>query len=146
MANPETLANYDPAAVVASFGDIDIQGYADGTFLEVEHEEDSFTKKVGSTGAATRVMNRNRSGKITITLMHAAPTNDLLMAKYREDRATGLAYKAFQVKDLHGNMRCKAAECWIMKAPKIERAKDAVHTVWVFECANLDIDAGGNLV
>ena len=45
---------------------------------------------------------------------------------------------ALQVKDLTNGMLCHAAEAWIMKAPKVERAKESGTIQYVFECAKLD--------
>lgn len=140
------LKNYDPLAVTFSYKGIDVTGYQDGTFIDVERAEDSFTKHVGSSGEVARTQIRNRSGKITLTLMMTSPTNDLLMALAIVDEQTGLNYGALQIKDLHGNMQCQAHEAWVMKLPKVERAKEAGSVVWVFECSEIKIFAGGNVI
>lgn len=137
---------YNPAFVVVSFDGINITGFMDGTFIEVERDEDTFTKHVGATGDVTRTRNLNASGKITVTLTQASPTNDLLAAAFALDELTGLGYGPIQVKDLSGNMMCRATQAWIVKPPKVERAKESGSCVWVFDCAELKIFAGGNVL
>lgn len=140
------LRNYDPSQVIFSFFGINVGGYMDGTFIEVERDEDAFTKTVGSLGDVTRTRNLNRAGKVTLTLKSEAPSNDLLSALHAQDEQFGLSYGPLSIKDLNGNMRCNATYAWIMKAPKVERAKESGSVQWVFDCADISIFAGGNVI
>ena len=138
--------SYSPDRVVIAFQGVNIVGFAEGTFVEVEREEDEFTKKVGSLGDVTRVHNLNRSGKITITLMQGSPINDLLAGIQIDDGESATGVGSLLIKDLSGSMLCHAANTWIMKHPKIELGKEAGNVVWVFECADIDVFAGGNVI
>ena len=137
------FSQYSPDQVMFSFKGINVTGYAKGTFIDCEREEDSFKKQVGSLGDVTRTQSLNRSGKITLTLMTAAPSNDALMAVHAQDQQFRTGVGPLSIKDLSGNTRCRATEAWIMKSPKVERAEESGTTVWVFECADLSIIAGG---
>jgi hypothetical protein len=137
---------YDPALVTVSFKGIDITGFMDSTFIDCERDEATFTKHVGATGDVTRTRNRNKGGKLTLTLVQTAVSNDFLAAMHALDEATGFGYGRLQVKDLSGTMQFSALQAWIEKAPKIERAKESGSVVWVFDCAELETFAGGNLV
>ncbi|MGN6103658.1 MAG: phage structural protein [Kofleriaceae bacterium] len=137
---------YNPALVTISFKGINLTGIMDGTFLEAERDEDAFMKHVGAAGDVTRTRNLNKGGKVTVTLVATHPTNDLLAAILDADEQFGLGYGPLQIKDLSGNMKCRANEAWISKPPKIERAKESGSCVWVFDCAELEIFAGGNVI
>lgn len=137
--------NYDPQRVSFSHQGINVTGFADGTFIEVEHSEDAFTMHVGATGDVARVQNRNRTGKITITLMATSPSNDALLAKHLDDLQNGDGAGPSMVKDASGGTKCQASTSWIMKAPKVERAKESGNVVWVIECADLKIEPRGNV-
>jgi len=141
-----SFKTYNPALVTVSFDGINVTGFMDGTFVEAERDEDTFTKHVGATGDVTRTRNLNTSGKVTITLVAASPTNDLLAIKFATDEILGFGYGSLQVKDLSGTMLCRATQAWITKPPKIERAKESGSCVWVFECADLKVFAGGNVI
>jgi len=141
----EDFNNYDPENVTVSFRGVDIKGVAKGTFIKVEREVKTWTKKVGSTGSVTRSRSRDRTGKMTLTLMDGSPSNDLLMAMFLSDELRGDGVGAFQVRDFSGNMRCNCVNAWISEPPKIERAEESGNTVWEFECADLTINAGGNV-
>lgn len=140
-----TFHNYDPLKVTVSFDGVDIQGFADGAFVEVEREVDTWSKHVGATGDITRVRSRDRSGKIKIILMAASSSNDQMMALFLADELSGTGTGSFMLKDLSGNMRCNAKDCWIKKPPKVERGKDAGNVEWELECGDLTIVAGGNV-
>lgn len=137
---------YDPSQVSFSFMGNNITGFMDGTFIEVERDEDGFTKHVGSLGDVTRTRNLNHAGKITLTLMAQSPSNDILNTIYAQDEQFGTNYGALQIIDHNGNMKVHVTYAWIMKAPKIERAKESGTTVWVFDCADVEIVAGGGVV
>lgn len=136
---------YSPDLVVVTFKNVIINGFAPDTFVEVERDEDGFMKYVGSLGDVARTKNLNRAGKITITLMAVAPVNDLLQTWADIDESTGLGYGSFLVKDLSGNMFCHSETAWIMKRPKVERGKESGTVQWVFDCADVEIGAGGNI-
>lgn len=138
--------NYDPSQVTFSFNQINVTGYQDGTFIEVERNEDAFSSHVGSTGDVARVKNLNKTGKFTLTLMAQAPSNDFLMSEAENDEMFGLNYGPIMLKDNNGTMICRAHEAWITKVPKVERGKEAGPCEWVFECAELYIWAGGNVL
>lgn len=137
------LRNYTPLEVTFAFGGQNITGYMDGTFIEVERDEDAFLKLVGSLGTTVRAQNLNRSGKVTLTLLAASPSNDLLNAIADEDERDRTGVRSLTIKDLGGATRVHAGEAWISKRPKMERGKEAGSCVWVFDCADLEITVGG---
>jgi hypothetical protein len=146
MSAPITFKQYDPSQVKVAFKGTRIVGFQDGTFLDAEREEQGFTKHTGSFGDVTRTRNLNRTGKVTLTLMAQSPVNDLLQAIATSDEQFGDGVGTLHIRDLNGNMLCHASLAWIQKMPKVERGKEAGATVWVLECADLEINAGGNVV
>lgn len=141
--------NYSPQFVTVSFNGVILTGFADGTFVEVEREDDAFTKRVGSQGDVVRVQSMNRSGKITVTLQNQSPTNDILAAFALTDEQTGLGTGTIQIKDKNTasiDPLAVSGVAWIMKLPKIDRAKEATNSVWVFECAQLQLTPSGAVV
>lgn len=136
---------YCPDFVDIIFGGIIINGYADGTFVDIEYEEDQFKKQTGSLGDVTRTRQLNRSGKITFTLMDSAPVNSLLMAVALEDMRVGGQFRPFSFVDRSSETFASATECWVMKLPKIERAKESGKVTWTLEAASIDIFIGGSV-
>ncbi len=140
------LKNYSPDQVDVIFKGITITGFADGTFIEVEREVDTFTKKVGSLGDVARTKSLNKSGKITITLMDTHPVNDALAVVIGEDEQFGTSFGAFSMKDRSGSTQVRATEAWCMKVPKVARAQMSANIVYVFEAASIFIKHSGSVL
>lgn len=144
MAGP--LRNYCPDFVDVVFMGITITGFAEGTFIEVEREVDTFTKKVGSLGDTARTRSLNKSGKITITVMDTHPVNEALANVISQDEEDGKTYGAFSLKDRSGKSEVRATDTWCMRVPKMTRAQQTGNVVYVFEAASIFIKHGGTVV
>lgn len=136
---------YTPDQVIIEFDGTIIRGFAPDTFVEVERDEDGFMKLTGTLGDVARSRNLNYGGKITITLMAVSPTNDELSILAEEDEFEGDGYGSLFVKDLNGGTLCHAETAWVLKWPKIDRSKESGTITWVFDCADIEIDASGNV-
>ena len=140
------LKNYRPDQVSVIFGAIIIEGYADGTFVSVEHDEDSFNLHVGTDGVGTRTKNSNNSGTITVTLAQSSASNLLLSQSYIADRATpaGTSVKPLGVADKSGSSLHAAQNAWIQKDPTAEYSNEVTDRVWIFRTDSLNNQHGGN--
>ncbi len=143
-----TFRNYDPSEVALSWMGINITGYADGTFIEAERDEDGYTMYTGALGDVARARNLNRTGKVTVTLMASSPVNDIIsaVAALGDQFGGRTDVGALSVTDFNGTTQVAAPYAWVMKLPKIERAKEAGTVQWVFSCAQLFIEVGGNIL
>lgn len=137
---------YDPAEHLCSFGGIPITAFGPDTFIDAVRNEDGWSLVVGAGGETVRSRNRNRSGKVTVTLLASSPENDALMQAALADENLGQGIGEFFVKDNLGTAFCHAESAWIVKIPNMSRAKAAGVATWVFELANMDIFVGGNVV
>lgn len=134
----------DPSKVVINFGGANISGYADGTYVTVERNEDLFTSVTGADGLTTRVKTNNFSGLATLTLMQSSPVNSILMAFYILDESEGKGVLPFSMKNLNGDELAFSPSGWIRKVPNLEHAKELTNREWAIEMADLTIFAGGN--
>lgn len=139
--------NYDPGKVTASFGGVMLSGFAKGSMISVERNDDTYKIKEGGTGDVTRVRNRSKSGRITFTLMAESPANDLLSAVFVADEQFGTGVYPVTVRNLLGTTKVFAANAWIVKAPKVGYGGEETDDVeWILECDELQIFAGGSVV
>lgn len=134
---------YDPLKNLLSFAGVLATGFAPDTFIKVERNEDAFSLVVGASGEAVRTQNRNRSGKVTVTLLAKSQTNDLWSAIAAGDELAGTGVAPFFLKELNGTTRVSAENAWLTRPAAIERAKEAGNVEWIIECENLDMFAGG---
>ncbi len=138
------MLNYDPNQITMVFAGILVTGYAEGTFITAERNEDGYELSVGAGGDVTRVRNNNRSGRVTLTLQAESPSNDLLSAQAILDEAllaAGLG--VLLVKDLNGTTVLEAEAAWIMKFANMENADTGGNREWIIECAELEMFVGG---
>lgn len=136
--------SYSPEDVTVTWGPFTIDGFMDGTAIEVERDEDGATKHVGLKGQATKVINPNTCGAATFTLTQGSPSNDDLSATLILAEATkgGINYP-LTVTDRNGRTNVFARDAWIKKAPKLERGKDLAPAVWVFDTGPMKTYVGG---
>jgi hypothetical protein len=139
------LANYNPRDVIITFGPWIITGYAEGSFVTVERQEDTWSLKVGADGDSTRVKNNNRSGHVKLTLTQVSPANDYLAASAVADELNGSGVQPVLVKDRNGTTLCAAGKCWVKKPASVQFGKDASDREWTLETNDLVIFPGGVL-
>lgn len=140
-----SVRTFDPGQVIVSVGGVPMSGYADGTFLSVDRDEQMFTKVVGADGTTTRVKSNNRSGTMTLTLKQSSPSNDVLSAFAALDESVNAGVVPILVKDLSGTTIFFSATGWIQKYPTAEFAKEISNREWIFDLADIDVFVGGNI-
>lgn len=140
------LRNYDPNDVFAIFSGHRIRMLMDGTPIEAEKTEDTFTVLVGINGDGTRSRTRNGTGTATIRTQHSSPSNDILSAIHQEDLDFGSGIRPLMIKDNNGTTLLDATQAWVMKMPKIERSNVVSPVEWVFTVFDYNVFVGGSLL
>lgn len=135
---------YDPGQLVVSFRGNILTGFAPGTFLRVERNEDNFTLVVGADGEHARARSRNKSAKVTFTLMQTSASNDILSAAAATDEIGGDGTGAFLAKDLSGRTVAEAEVAWVKKYPGLEFSNEVGNREWELESGRLALTVGGN--
>jgi hypothetical protein len=138
------VKNYDPKLITLICGPKIISGYIDGTFVVAERNEQAFNLKVGVDGEGCRARSRNRSGKITFTLLQSSTSNDDLSDFAVLDEATGGGTFPFLGKDADGTTLLQATTAWVQKFANVEYGKEPAGRVWVIETDELLMFVGGN--
>jgi hypothetical protein len=140
------LRNYYADQVMVIAGPVLVEGYADGSFVSIEQNEDAFALQVGTDGEACRSRTNNNSGTVTLTLGQWSASNDLLSALHAGDRLSpnGDGIVPLVVIDKSGRTLCAAEKAWIRKPPAVEFGREAGSREWVFETDNIVMGVGGN--
>jgi len=139
------VRTYDASQVVIVVNGNAIGGYADGTFIEVERELESYTKVVGADGTTSRAKTNNLSGSITLTLAQTSPSNDILSALHDLDQADNTAIFPVIVKDMTGQSQMFSGTGWVEGLPKTDYGKDIANRQWVIHVSHMQYAVTGNL-
>ena len=139
-----SVGTYSAGEVILTVGNAVLSGFADGTFISVERDEQSFTKVVGADGKVSRAKSNNRSGTLTVTLLDTSPSNDVLSEYLRADEASNEGTFEIEMKDLSGRSRIFSAVGWVQGMPTLEFAKENSEREWVIELGEMEFFIGGN--
>jgi len=141
------LFTYAPDEVILVFGPVILGGFAEGTFVNWEYNEDFFNLIVGVDGESARGKSNNNSCRVTATLMQTSAANDLLTAIMALDilSPNGDGINPLLLKDNNGRTLQTAESAWIVKPPatSFNRSPDA-NREWVFESNHGIPYIGGN--
>lgn len=140
-----TVKTYDPAKVSVIFNGVPLHGFADGTFVRIERDEDMFTKVTGADGETSRAKSNNRGGFAAVILQQTSESNDHLAAFAEADEINNAGHGPLLVKDLNGTTLAFASSAWIKKKPNAEFGKEITDREWVIDCADLKYVPGGSL-
>lgn len=65
---------YDPENVNVYVDNVALVNFAEGSFVQAEHLEDTFTEYIGAQGEVSYAENASRAGEITVTLAATSPS------------------------------------------------------------------------
>jgi len=140
-------SNVDPAKIIINCGGANINGFADGTFVNFELDEDEYNTTTGADGFVTRTKTNNRSGVLTITLLQSSPSNNILQGLYDLDRSTpaGSPFPVI-VKNLLNLELVTSSAAWVQKLPAIEYSKEITNREWMIKVADAIVTVAGNAI
>lgn len=130
-----STATYDPKSVIVTVNGNIVTGFADGTFVKGERNEDTYSNHVGVDGKVTRVKNNNETGTITITLQHNSPSNRIL-----EKYASNGKIVNINITDTNfdSDVGFGGSEAWVKKPAAFERGKEVGDREWTLDVADYD--------
>ena len=140
-----TLKTFDPKKGLLTIGGIPIEGYADGTYINLTWPEDLWNAKSGADGERDRI--KNATGflaNLEVTLMQGATINAALWALMELDYNTNSPFPIL-FKDLQGVTVWESSKCFFTKPSPytLEKASPS-NRVWAFELPKVIGVIGGN--
>lgn len=142
-----SVRTYDPANVQVIVGGVPMSGFADGTFISIEHDEPAFTKTVGADGEVSRAKSNNKSATVTITLKQTSISNDILSGFGLADEASNGGVVPFMLREIgNGTTLVFAESAWIEEWPDLGYSKNIENREWKLALAQCNRFIGGNLL
>lgn len=122
---------YDPKQVILTFGGVLIEGYAEGTFIDVAYDADLWTKKIGADGFGIFSKSNDLSATTTLRLMPGVLSNQLLSSKVVADIAANIGFGPLVIIDPSTGTTHTGARSRIMKMAGKVYAQEAEALEWV---------------
>jgi|GEM_PF-404983 len=131
----EKVRQYDPRDVAVVVDGHTVVGFADGTFVEAEKNEDEVTMDVGAQGDVTFVDAADNTGTITLTLKHNSPS----IAKFMELRKSKEPFSIrITDRNFQGDVSVGGSQARIQKAPAFSRGDNVEDVEIVILVADWD--------
>lgn len=138
------MREYRPEDVTLIFNGQIITGFAEGTFITVERDEDAYFYSPSTSGGGTRVKNANRAGKITVVLQQSSPSNQVFSDALKADEDSNDGISPALVRDNSGTDLHKAESAYVVKRPSSPYAKEISTREYILQCEVLEMNNGGN--
>lgn len=136
------LKKYNPKRINSGWFNIPFLGYMEGTFIEVEYDEDAVTTHVGGGGDVSLILNANTMAKLVVTLIQGSPTNAKLSALVPSSSRDFLPTAPISLTDLNGTTLVGGPNAFIKKMAKVEFGKSLTGRQWTFIIPQAIIFAG----
>lgn len=128
------MKTYDAKQVNVIVSGRFLTGFAEGTFVNCEKDEERFETYVGAKGELSRSVNSDPLGTITVTLK-----SDSLSNGYLASLATSSNTFPVQVLDSNsGGFKAGGNDCWIEKAAAKEFDVAVNEREWVIKVGDYD--------
>lgn len=99
------------------FGIHQIQGFHEGTIINIVYEANNYNPLIGADGEVSRILTNNQSALITVTLAQTSLSNDFLSVQSNLDRKSGTGALPLLFKDNWGKSAGVSPVAWIEKMP-----------------------------
>ena len=133
-----SVKEYDPQKVQVIIGAAPASGFAPGTFITVEQDEDNFVTRVGADSEVTRTRLSGRTATMTLTLLATSVFNAVLSGLEQTEVIFPILLK-------DGATIISGGEAWVQKPPGFERSgDDSSDTEWLIKIAKWSPVFGGN--
>ena len=140
-----TIASYCPDIVdVLVAGFIKVDGFVDGTFVQIDKDEMPYSSIRMPDGTVARKYNNSQTYTLTITLHSAAEANNLFTKLWQLDELTQMGKFPLLIKDQSGSDLLFSTESWIEGIPSLTKSNAIDSRVWVIKSAYAVINVGGN--
>lgn len=144
----EKLKVLSPSEYEFNFGPVIFEGYAKGTFIEIDYDEERTADETGADGETAVMVNKGaEKATITVTLMQTSICNAQLTALMNAvTHSPGMvgAIHPIGFRDPNGLTVYAGANAWISKGPDPKFADTPQPRVWKIRVPALKGGEGGN--
>lgn len=138
------LLTYDPSQVsVTVAGLFDIEGFVDGTFVEITKEVPPYQYQSGMDGQTSRTITNDTNYSVVLTLAQTSKSNNLLSNLHAVDLATQLGKVPLLIRDKSGSTTFFSPTMWVESSPVLGFSNSMEPRVWTLKCTQGVLRVGG---
>lgn len=139
------LQNYSPEDVTVLLAGVKpIQGFIDGTFIEIDKNTQTFQPYRSADGKIARKKDNDFSYTVRFTLMSTSASNDVLDYLAKVDQLTSMGKVPLIIKDQLGSTSFYSATTWIETIPTVTFSTGISERTWVLRSSQGILVNGGN--
>ena len=132
---------YSPTEVYLTLPGHTVSGWMN---ISIERSAKMFITKRGIRGKHTRVLNKDTSATITVSLLQVSPTNDVFNRILELDEQYGTGRIELQLADKSGSSVFKSNEAYITGYPAEKFSDGFEQRVWEIFCQSTEWATRGN--
>jgi hypothetical protein len=134
------LRTYDAKDVNVLIDGQLLSGYADGTFCNVEYNEDLIGTEVGSAGEVALSVLNNPTGTVTLTVFRGSQASRVLDTFRRRVRNRENFIFNLSVIEARSGTRAVSAQCWVQSNTPLPFSRNLDSEEWVLAFADIDVE------
>lgn len=135
------VKSFNPKRVNITVNGIPVDGFPDGTFIEIERIADLVSSKAGANGEIVRVINNDERHEIRLTLMQSSAMHGILKGLEKLDKMTcGGALMVFAMVDLCGTDVFIAPQAWVAKSAPRSYGIEVADWTWTLHTGEPAVD------
>lgn len=138
------LLTYSPQRISVSVaGLFDIEGFAQGTFVEITKEVTPYQYQSAMDGQTSRTFTYDANFSVKIHLAQTSSSNDILNSLHAVDLVTQLGKVPFLIRDKNGSTMFFSPTAWIENYPDVGFSDQMETRVWTFKCSDCVLTVAG---
>jgi len=135
---------YDAAQHYLTIGGVPIQGFQNGSTIDIEFDGDAVSKQVDVDGQNVVFnVNNDRTGTVTFVLNEGSASNDFLTQIYSDFRRKVGGVEPMFFKDNNGRSLAQSESCTVMTMPSLGGGAESRGRTWVLTTGQMQMNVGG---
>ena len=139
-----TLANYSPESVNCLAFGIPLNGFADGTFINISKDKVSYGSTETTDGQVARIYTNSQTYTISLTFHRGSTSNDILTKLWQLDELSQVGKFPLFIKDLSGTDLFFSTSTWIEGVPNMVQSTNFDTRTWILKSSQAVINIGSN--
>lgn len=139
------VLHYSPSDVIVTIAGLyQVEGYVDGTFINLTKNVKPYDTKKAMDGEIGRIFRKDTTFTLELTVAQTSAANNILSAIYNIDIATQIGKFPLFIKDGMGSTTFMSLSTWVQDVPAVTFSNEIESRTWILGCSQATLNVGGN--